>query len=156
MPYDPYEDPDIRGDNSDFPLTVKFEEYGDRVRGVIIAIDRWDPPARKAGETPSPILKYKLAECVVSQRGHQSRLDACELLAGSVNLKGQLMTMKPQVGDEVDIEFVSEKKSQFGNATKMFEIKVTGPDGVKQPQLESQPDPTPLRAVAGDDLFDRR
>jgi hypothetical protein len=159
MPYDPYEDEEIRAglDGGKFPLTVKFQVFGDRVRGVIVDIDRWDPPSRKPDEKPDPILKYKLAECIYSQQGHQGRADECEVLAGSVNLKGQLMVLRPQRGDEVDIEYVSDRKPQGSTwATKIFEIKVTGPDGVKQPQLESQPEPTPLRAVAGDDLFDRR
>jgi hypothetical protein len=156
LPYDPYEDPDIRGDDSAFPLTVKFNTFGDRVRGVIVDIERWDPPARKPGETPQPILKYRLAECVVSQDGRQSKQDQAELLAGSTNLKGQLLTLKPRVGDEVDITYTSDgKKSPGRNAPKLFEIRVTSPEGETR-QPEPEPEPVPLRAVGDDDLFDRR
>src|SRR5215475_3247093 len=88
MPYDPYDDPEIRAgiDDGSFPYNVKFEQFGDRVRGVVIDIDRWDPPARKKDDKPQPILKYKLAECVISQRGRQERVDQAEVLAGTVNL----------------------------------------------------------------------
>jgi hypothetical protein len=157
LPYDPYEDPDIRGDDSAFPLTVKFNTFGDRVRGVIVDIERWDPPARKPNETPQPILKYRLAECVVSQDGHQSRQDQAELLAGAANLKGQLLTLKPRLGDEVDITYTSDgKKSPGRNPAKLFKIEVTSPEGEARQVEEPEPEPMPLRAVGDDDLFDRR
>jgi hypothetical protein len=157
LPYDPYEDPEITDNAAGFPLTVKFEEFGDRVRGVVVDIERWDPPPRKPKETPQPILKYKLAECVVSQRGKQTKEDQAELLAGAKNLKGQLLSVKPRLGDEIDITFTSTSKSSFGSDTKYFKVVVTDPEGrVREPEPEPEAQPQPLRAVSGDDLFNDR
>jgi hypothetical protein len=160
MPYDPYEDPEIRAgiDDTSFPLNIKFETFGDRVRGVVVSIDRWDPPPRGRDDKPQPILKYRFAEAVVSQRGRQERVHEAEMLAGQVNLRGQLLTQKPSVGDEVDITYTSDgKKTQYGNAPKIFKVEVLRSGG-QQP--EPRPEPAepfpaePLRVIGGDDLFD--
>jgi hypothetical protein len=155
MPYNVYEDPEVRGDDagSAFPYTVKFEDFGDRVRGVVTEVDRWDPPPRKPGETPQPIIKYRLGECQLLQRGRRSDVDRCEVLAGAANLKGQMLQLQPLPGDIVDITFISDRPSKQGNKVKIFKVDVERVQAL--PEATAQPQP--LRAVggdqSGDDLF---
>ena len=117
---DIYDDPDLT--DSDFPLTVKFDVLGDRVRGVVLAEPTKYASPRRPDGTQSFAFKYRLGNAALSQAGQQFRRDEVELLAGAKNLKGQLITLKPRAGDLLDIELIEKKPSGYGSDTKIYRI----------------------------------
>jgi hypothetical protein len=136
---DIYDDPDLvepEDEGTDFPPTVKFRDHGDRVKGRVTAIEKF--PAIEKNKKDS--LKYVLADAVMSQSGVQSKHPAVEVIAGSKNLKGQLMVQKPRPGDTVDITFVESKpnSSGFGNPTKIFTILIERAVGAAQSGPDSE------------------
>jgi hypothetical protein len=139
-----YDDPDLQ--DSDFPPTVKFEAIGDRVRGTVLA-----PPTKFLGRkrqdgTQNFAIKYRLGRAALRQRGQQSQRDEVELLAGSKNLKGQLMSLRPEAGDVLDIELVETKRSEYGSDTKIYKITIEGaiPGSVAPPAYAPPPAPVAL------------
>jgi hypothetical protein len=133
MSYDPYNDPTMGwpDQSGDFPTTIKFEEVGDRVVGVMVSIERF----QFGQQEPSP--KYTLAEVKARQKGKQLRYDKAEMIASQINMKGQLLTEKPRPGDELDVELIGTKPSGYGSPTKLFRVEVTRADAVGQTTLSS-------------------
>ena len=118
---DIYDDPELN--DTGFPPSVKFEVIGDRVRGVLLG-----DPSKFAGKkrqdgSQNFAFKYRLGHVAMSQSGRQSRHDEVELLAGTKNLKGQLITLRPRSGDLLDIELIETKPSGYGSDTKIYRIQ---------------------------------
>jgi hypothetical protein len=121
---DIYDDPELADptDTGDFPPTLKFNNIGDRARGVVSAVGRFD------GKGQKPALKYTLTDVKAKQNGVQSTHPSAEIIAGSKNLKGQMMTLKPRPGDSLDIELVEFRPSQYASPTKIYNIVVQRTD----------------------------
>jgi hypothetical protein len=117
---DIYDDPDLAEqlEDSDFPPTLKFAVIGDRARGTVIDISKFE------GKSQKPSLKYVLGEVTAKQAGRQTKLPRAEIIAGSKNLKGQLMAMRPRPGDVLDIEYIESRPSSQPSPTKIFKISV--------------------------------
>jgi hypothetical protein len=113
---DIYDDPALRADMDDsFPPTLKFVMVGDRAKGVVTEVGKLENRNGVA-------LKYKLAEVTARQEGEQTKLDRAELLAGTKNLKGQLLQLRPRPGDTLDITLAELRPSQYGNPAKIFRV----------------------------------
>lgn len=113
MARDIYDDPGIQEDEGDF---IKLDEVGDGVQGTIQDIQVI--PAKFG-----PVLKYTM-RLAAGRSG--------SFLAGSKNLKGQLMSMKPRPGDWLDIKLVELRPTQMGSPLKVFEVNVM-PAGSQTP-----------------------
>lgn len=120
---DIYDDPELQDDESIAPQ-ARFTRIGDNVRGRILTIEKIQT---KFG----PCLKYML----FTDSGQE-----ISLLAGSVNLKGQVMALKPRVGDVLDVELIEFRNSANGQ-TKIYDVGVE--EGDRQALA-----PTPRRAAA--------
>jgi hypothetical protein len=116
---DIYDDPDLQDptDTGDFPPTLKFLQIGDRLRGVVADVSKF----QGAGD---PAIKYSFVEVKAKQAGAQQLLPRAEIIAGAKNLRGQLMTLKPRKGDTVDIELVEFRPSNFASPAKIYKINV--------------------------------
>jgi hypothetical protein len=117
---DIYDDPDLVPPSGDYDDTVRFENVGDRVRGRILRI-------LKINTRFGPTLKYVL----------QTDDGPRDMLAGGVNLKGQLFELKPREGDVLDVKLVELRNVAQGTA-KIYDIHV---------EPGSAPVPTTARAV---------
>lgn len=87
----------------------KFDNIGDFVEGVVVRLDR---ATFQDDETPTPKL-------IIDAGGEEP----VEVTCGARNLKSQILTLQPLVGDRVMIRF-----SGKNGRTKMFEVKVTKPN----------------------------
>jgi hypothetical protein len=145
-----YDDPELQPEPNEFPDSVEFHQRGDRVRA---RINRMEP------------LKTRYGTCAKYWLFDLDRNMERTMLAGAKNLWGQLLTLKPEVGDTVDIELVDFAKNENGTA-KLFEVSVErsgeGPAPVREPQRPS-PSPQPVAASRtapayadeDEDLFER-
>jgi hypothetical protein len=130
---DIYDDPDLR-DDDDYPDQVRFSQVGDSVRGHITRIE-------KINTRYGPTLKYWIN---TGQR-------EMTMLAGSKNLKGQLISLRPRPGDMIDIRLV-ELRSGSNGTLKVFDIETyeSGSGGA----AASTPAPsTPPREPDEDDIY---
>jgi hypothetical protein len=138
-----YDDPDLQQE-SDFPDQVRFERTGDRVRGRVLTVE-------KINTRLGPVAKYLL----MTDDGQRS------LLAGAKNLWGQLLEIKPEPGDVLDIELI-ELRSVSNGTAKIFDVKVTHHSAsslAPPPAAQQRPDPgrasSPPRPTSdGSDIFD--
>jgi hypothetical protein len=128
MARDIYDEPTIQPEDDDF---IRMEQVGDGVQGTILKIDII--PAKFG-----PVLKYTM-QLGAGREG--------SFLAGSKNLKGQLMSMKPRPGDWLDIKLVELRPTTMGSPLKVFEVNVM-PAG--QP---TSPVAVTHQAQPDDDLF---
>jgi hypothetical protein len=136
---DIYDDPDIKT-ASDFPDQVRFERVGDKVRGRVLTVE-------KINTRFGPTLKYTL----LNDKG-----DTISMLAGSVNLKGQMLELKPRMGDVIDVELIELRATANGTA-KIYDIQIERGDAA-QLAPEPRPEQHPSRSSVddeGDDLFNR-
>ena len=102
---DIYSDPDLQPDN-DYPDQVRFDALHDRVRGRVMLVE-------KINTRFGPTAKYTL----FTENGQMT------MLAGSKNLWGQMLTLKPQVGDILDVELIELRQTAQGTA-KIFDVQV--------------------------------
>jgi hypothetical protein len=150
-----YDDPDLQPD-TDYPDQIKLERVGDKVRGRVLSAEKI---TTRFGPTPKYMLR--------TQQGDQS------LLAGAKNLWGQLLELKPEVGDVLTIELIELRTVSQGTA-KIFDVACERGDrpavpppvpegqgfrGPSEPSGGSRPDPgrAASRAAVDDDpdLFDQ-
>jgi len=146
MPTNIYDDPELQPE--EYADSISFERVGDRVRGRILSIEKL---TTKFG----PTAKYMLR----TEQGDQS------LLAGAKNLWGQLLSLKPDVGDVLTIELIELRTVSQGTA-KIFDVQCEpGERPAAPPPIAREeppaPRPDPGRAAApkpvaddGDDIFD--
>jgi len=113
-----YDDPDLRdAEDDNYPPTIKFERIGDRMKGKVDAIEKFTSRNGVA-------LKYRFGHVATLLGGRQEQLPVAEIIAGSKNLKGQLMQLKPEKGDIVDIELTELRPTDRGNPLKVYRINV--------------------------------
>jgi hypothetical protein len=130
---------------------------GDKIRARVLSVE-------KITTRFGPTLKYRLFD------GQAER----SMLAGSKNLKGQMLELRPRAGDVLDVELIELRSTANGTA-KIYDVKVEPGDGPAPPPPRSQPvDPTgpvgvptppsPTPGLApqprqyqddGEDIFDR-
>jgi hypothetical protein len=151
---DIYDDPEIT-ENALQQNQVRFEQVGDRVRGRVLSVE-------KVNSRFGPTLMYRLFD------GNDERV----VFAGSVNLKGQMLELRPRPGDVLDIELIELRKSNAGNDTKIYDVQLEradksalAPSPRVETQARAQRAPDPGRAPAprqvqtldddGEDMFDR-
>jgi hypothetical protein len=159
MPYDPYDDPEIATADDEFPEQVSFERVGDKIRARVLSVE-------KITTRFGPTLKYRLFD------GQAER----SMLAGSKNLKGQMLELRPRAGDVLDVELIELRSTANGTA-KIYDVKVEPGDGPAPPPpaprsqpvaptgpvgVPTPPSPTPGLAPQprqyqddGEDIFDR-
>jgi hypothetical protein len=117
MPHndDIYDDPDLQGDDDEYPETVKFDRPGDSVRGTVLTVDRFDGRY-------GPGLKYSLRS--------EGNGRTVEVLAGASpkDLKSQLLKRRPRPGDLLSIELIELRPTKMGNPFKVFVIDVVPGD----------------------------
>jgi hypothetical protein len=137
-----YDDPDLQQE-SDFPDQVRFERTGDRVRGRVLTVE-------KINTRLGPVAKYLL----MTDDGQRS------LLAGAKNLWGQLLEIKPEPGDVLDIELI-ELRSVSNGTAKIFDVRCErqGTTALIPPPAAQRPDPgraspPPRPTSDGSDIFD--
>lgn len=141
-----YDDPELQ-QTDEYPDQVNFKIKGDSVRGRIL---RTEPITTKFGK----VAKYWLFDL--------DRQMERTMLAGSKNLWGQLLELKPDVGDVVSITMIGSSTNDNGTA-KLFDVKVVEfanqQSATQQtPQSEPSPPPRPRPAASDDgeeDMFDR-
>ena len=136
-----YDDPDLQ-QQSDFPDQVRFDRTGDRVRGRVLTVE-------KINTRLGPVAKYLL----MTDDGQRS------LLAGAKNLWGQLLEIKPEPGDVLDIELI-ELRSVSNGTAKIFDVRCerSGASSLAPP-AQQRPDPgraspPPRPTSDGTDIFD--
>ena len=130
---DVYDNPGLTGeDEDDF---IKFEQVGDDVQGTVL-----DITVVPTKFTPDGVLKYGVK---LDSTGREA-----SFLAGSKNLKGQLMTLRPRPGDHLDIRLIELRPTQMGSPLKVFEVKMT-PAGKL-----ADPVPAQVPAAGADDDTD--
>jgi hypothetical protein len=111
-----YNDPELReADEDNYPPTIKFEKIGDRAKGKVDDVSKFTSRNGVA-------LKYKLTGVAVRLGGVQAQYPIAEIIAGSKNLKGQMMMYQPEKGDTLDIELTELRPSAYGNPTKIYRI----------------------------------
>lgn len=131
MSRDIYDDPTIQDDDGDF---IKLEQIGDECHGTVLDITVIQA---KFG----PVLKYSIRLAT----GREA-----SFLAGSKNLKGQLMSLKPRAGDHLDIKLVELRPTTMGSPLKVFAVSVT--PAAQLAPAPSAPAPTPADAD-DEDMF---
>ena len=110
----PYDDPRLAEDDR-----IAFNLVGDRMKGRIGEI--------KVRDTQNgPVLTYVMVNPSVRVSGNQRTLDKAELMAGAKNLKATLMNLKPQVGDELDVELIELRPTGQPSPAKIFRVEVQG------------------------------
>ena len=139
-----YDDPELRDNEDDYPPTIKFEKIGDRAKGRIKDVSKFTSRNGVA-------LKYQLVDVATLLGGVQKSHPVAEIIAGSKNLKGQMLQLKPEVGDMVDITLTELRPSAYGNPTKIYRITTEG--GNPFPASASTP-PRPVTAQDEADLFE--
>jgi hypothetical protein len=138
--YDPYDDPRIGAGST----TVSFTVKGDRFAGTVLTVD-----TQAARDNPDKsVLVYKLRE---DGTGNERIM-----WAGSVNLAGQLVSLKPRAGDHLEITLIDERPAAVGKY-KLFDVKMVsrGSDAAP-PQAAPQSTPQPSAPFVGtsdEDLF---
>jgi hypothetical protein len=132
-----YDDPDLQPDDN-FPDQVRLDRVGDRVRGRVLSVEKINT---RFGPTPKYMLR--------TNEGDQS------LLAGAKNLWGQLLNLKPDVGDVLTIELIELRTVSQGTA-KIFDVQcepgerpTAPPAQAPAPQASApRPDPGRVSAIA--------
>jgi hypothetical protein len=132
-----YEDPRLRPD--DDAQRIKFEQRGDRVRGQIV---KYEPLNTVNGW----VAKYWIWDI--------DRNVERTLLAGATSLWGQLLTLKPEPLDVIDITLIDFQTNQRGTA-KIFDVQILerqarplGPMATRPPQPAAYPSYQPTNAQA--------
>lgn len=128
---DIYGDPELQQEN-DYPDQVRFEQVHDRVRGEILKIE-------KINTRFGPTVKYSLLA------GDKE----VTMLAGSKNLWGQLLQLKPEPGDVLDITLVELRSTAQGTA-KLFDIKVERSGSQQRTVAAVEREP---RGTSDEDIF---
>ena len=131
-----YDDSDMWSDvNEEFAHTVKLTRVGDRVRGEIADITRFEG----TGQRPAP--KFLLANVAAREDGVQSRYETAELIAGTKSMKGQVYTMKPRKGDILDAELIELRQTGQPSPAKIFRLTVEGYEEAAGAADEEEPEP---------------
>jgi len=134
-----YDDPELQQDD-DYPDQVRFDRVGDSVRGRVLSMEKI---TTRFGPTPKYMLR--------TERGDVS------LLPGAKNLWGQLLSIKPDVGDVLTIELIELRTVSQGTA-KIFDVKCEpGDRPTAPPPTAPAPDPgrsTAPRPMSSDDESD--
>ena len=110
----PYEDPRLQDDDR-----LSFNDVGDRAKGKIADI-------KVTNTVNGAVLTYSLRNTTHRTSAGTRTLDKVDLLAGSKNLKATLMNLKPQVGDEIDIELIELRPTGQPSPAKIFRVEVQG------------------------------
>jgi hypothetical protein len=127
---DIYDDPDINTGNEYADNQVQFNEVGDRFRGTVLSVE-------KVNTRFGPSIMYRLFD------GANEKV----MFAGSVNLKGQVLELRPRTGDVLDVELIELRKSKAGNDTKIYDVQVERGDKAALAPPPRAAAPQPPRAA---------
>lgn len=94
---------------------LRFASHGDRVRGRVTDIG-------DADTQNGLVTLVKLADVTARQAGVDSRMETAEFFAGATVLYGKLFDLQVGVGDLLDVEYTSDKRSSKGYDVKQFEV----------------------------------
>jgi hypothetical protein len=132
-----YDDPRLRPE--DDGQRIKFEQRGDRVRGQIVKVE-------PLNTVNGWVAKYWIWDI--------DRNVERTLLAGATSLWGQLLTLKPEPLDVIDITLIDFQTNQRGTA-KIFDVQVLerqarplGPMAARPQQPAAYPSYQPTNAQA--------
>jgi len=145
-----YDDPELLPDDDDYPPTLKCQVIGDRIKGRIKDVSKFTSRNGVA-------IKYQLVDVATLLAGKQASYPVGEVIAGSKNLKGQMLQLKPEAGDIIDIELTELRPSAYGNPTKIYRISVEGGNPfpaapTQQSNIQTMARPAPTEAES--DLFE--
>jgi hypothetical protein len=99
-----YDDPELKGGSDD---RLKFTDIGDRVKGRVTHIEKF------RGQTVG--LKYTLAGVVARQAGQPVQLASGTLICTASKLVAELMDVRPEVGDTLDIQLTNKTPAAVGH-----------------------------------------
>jgi hypothetical protein len=100
---------------------IKFENIGDGVKGTIVGVR----PSTDFNGNPCPALD------LATEDGDKT------LTCGQANLKAQIVGLKPNVGDTIEVRFTHTEKAALGTK-KMFTITHV-PGSLGTPVADTEP-----------------